>query len=64
MRVDGRISDRLNAFGRYSFGDFRRNGPTAFGQGGGAELVTLGGDSKVRNQSLAYRLRPDDSART
>ena len=53
VRVDGRISDRLNAFGRYSFGDFTRNGPTAFGQGGGAELVTLGGDSKVRNQSLA-----------
>ncbi len=53
LRVDGRISDRLNAFGRYSFGDFRRNGPTAFGQGGGAALVTLGGDSKVRNQSLA-----------
>jgi len=53
LRVDGRISDRLNAFGRYSFGDFRRNGPTAFGQGGGHELVSLGGDSKVRNQSLA-----------
>jgi hypothetical protein len=53
LRVDGRVNDRLNAFGRYSFGDFRRNGPTAFGQGGGHELVTLGGNSKVRNQSLA-----------
>jgi hypothetical protein len=40
-------------FGRYSFADYTRNGPTAFGQGGGQELVTLGGDSKVRNQSLA-----------
>jgi len=53
LRVDGRINERLNAFGRYSFGDFRRNGPTAFGQGGGHELVSLCGDSKVRNQSLA-----------
>jgi hypothetical protein len=52
-RVDGRVSSRLNVFGRYSFADFRRDGPTAFGQGGGAALVTLGGTSKVRNQSLA-----------
>jgi hypothetical protein len=53
VRVDGRVSNRLNVFGRYSFADFRRDGPTAFGQGGGAALVTLGGTSKVRNQSLA-----------
>ncbi len=56
LRVDGRVSNRLNAFGRYSFADFRRNGPTAFGQGGGPELVSLGGTSKVRNQSLALGL--------
>ncbi len=56
VRVDGRINDRLNAFGRYSFADFRRTGPTAFGQGGGPELVSLGGTSKVRNQSLALGL--------
>jgi len=42
-----------STFGRYSFADFRRDGPTAFGQGGGAALVSLGGTSKVRNQSLA-----------
>ena len=53
VRVDGRASDRLNLFGRYSFADYSRNGPTAFGAGGGQELVSLGGTSKVRNQSLA-----------
>ncbi len=41
-------------FGRYSFAQFERNGPTAFGDGGGQELVIPGGVSKVRNQSLAY----------
>jgi hypothetical protein len=54
VRVDGRLSDRLNTFGRFSLGDFLRDGPTAFGQGGGAELVSLGGVSDVINQSLSY----------
>lgn len=62
IRLDGRISENFNAFGRYSFADFTRDGPTAFGQGGGAELVTLGGTSAARNQSLAlgfdYLLSP------
>ncbi len=53
VRLDGRMSDAFNLFGRYSFADFDRNGPTAFGQGGGQELVSLGGTSNVRNQSLA-----------
>jgi hypothetical protein len=53
VRLDGRVTNQLNVFGRYSFADFRRDGPTAFGQGGGAALVTLGGTSNVRNQSLA-----------
>ena len=53
-RVDARVSPTLNMFGRYSFADFRRDGPTSFGTGGGPELVSLGGTSKVRNQSLAY----------
>jgi hypothetical protein len=52
-RVDGRINPRLNLFARYSYANFTRDGPTAFGSGGGQELVTLGGDSKVRNQSFA-----------
>ena len=53
-RIDFRASEKLSMFGRYSFADFARNGPTAFGTGGGPELVSLGGDSKVRNQSVAY----------
>jgi hypothetical protein len=62
IRMDGRLTDNLNLFGRYSFADFTRNGPQAFGRGGGDELVSLGGNSKVRNQSLAlgfdYTLSP------
>ncbi|MFN7946072.1 MAG: TonB-dependent receptor [Blastocatellia bacterium] len=54
VRVDYKSTEKLSMFGRYSFADFTRNGPTAFGQGGGAELVSLGGSSKVRNQSVAY----------
>ena len=56
IRIDAKNSDKLNMFARYSFADFRLNGPTAFGEGGGPELVTFGGQSKVRNQSLAYGL--------
>jgi outer membrane receptor protein involved in Fe transport len=54
VRIDARMGEKFNMFGRYSFADFTRNGPTAFGQGGGQELVTLGGTSKVRNHSVAY----------
>jgi len=54
VRIDGRLNASTNMFGRYSLGDFFRGGPTSFGQGGGQELVTLGGTSDVRNQSLAY----------
>jgi outer membrane receptor protein involved in Fe transport len=53
VRIDNRASDRFNLFGRYSFANYERGGPSVFGQGGGRELVTLGGASKVRNQSLA-----------
>ncbi|HJU56031.1 MAG TPA: TonB-dependent receptor [Pyrinomonadaceae bacterium] len=53
IRIDGRAGNNLNIFGRYSFADFTRDGPSVFGEGGGRELVTLGGSSKVRNQSLA-----------
>lgn len=52
-RIDTTISDRLNVFGRYSFADFRLAGPTAFGAAGGPELVSLGGNSNTRNQSIA-----------
>jgi outer membrane receptor protein involved in Fe transport len=52
-RLDGRLHERVNLFGRYSVADFRRIGPTAFGAGGGPAFVTLGGTSKSRNHSLA-----------
>ena len=54
VRLDGRIRDGVNTFGRYSVGKFFRDGPTSFGTGGGQELVSLGGKSDVKNQSLAY----------
>jgi hypothetical protein len=53
-RIDFRATEKLSMFGRYSYANFTRNGPTAFGAGGGPELVSLGGSSKVRNQSVAY----------
>src|SRR5215470_4384659 len=56
IRVDAKYSDKLNMFGRYSFAGFGLDGPTAFGEGGGPEIVTFGGQSKGRNQSVAYGL--------
>ncbi|HVR71757.1 MAG TPA: TonB-dependent receptor, partial [Vicinamibacteria bacterium] len=53
VRLDGRLSDRLNTFVRYSYARYDIDGPTAFGDGGGAELGSLGGLSKVRNHSVA-----------
>jgi hypothetical protein len=53
VRIDNRITNNLNVFGRYSFADYTRDGPPAFGEGGGQELVSLGGTSQVRNHSLA-----------
>jgi outer membrane receptor protein involved in Fe transport len=53
VRVDHYFSDKIHSFGRYSFGQYKRDGPTAFGPGGGAELFSLGGVSDVRNQSIA-----------
>ncbi|MBA3713205.1 MAG: TonB-dependent receptor [Pyrinomonadaceae bacterium] len=62
VRIDGRLTEKMNIFGRYSYLGSLRDGETAFGQGGGSELVTLGGVSKGRNQSLAigmdYTLSP------
>jgi len=62
VRIDSRFSDSFNLFGRYSFADYNRIGPQAFGAGGGQQLVSLGGTAKVRNHSLAlgfdYTLSP------
>jgi outer membrane receptor protein involved in Fe transport len=52
-RIDGRLTQKLNVFGRYTLFNSSRNGPTAFSGGGGPELVSLGGMSKGRNHSLA-----------
>ena len=48
--------DAINNFARFSFGDFFRDGPTAFGAAGGREIVSLGGVSQSQNMSLAYGL--------
>jgi outer membrane receptor protein involved in Fe transport len=53
VRLDGRLSSSINTFVRYSYARFDLNGPQAFGAGGGSELVSLGGLSKVRNHSAA-----------
>jgi outer membrane receptor protein involved in Fe transport len=53
VRLDGRLSDRVNSFVRYSYARYDITGPQAFGAGGGQELVSLGGVSEVRNHSLA-----------
>jgi hypothetical protein len=53
VRLDGRLSPSVNTFVRYSYAKFDINGPQAFGAGGGQELVSLGGQSQVRNHSLA-----------
>lgn len=62
IRIDGRFSDKFNLFGRFSRAKFTLDGPGAFGEGGGPELVSLGGSSKTRNISLAtgfdYTLSP------
>jgi hypothetical protein len=54
IRIDGRLSDNFNLFGRFSRAKFSLEGPTAFGNGGGSELVSLGGSSQTRNLSMAY----------
>jgi hypothetical protein len=53
-RIDGRLSERMNTFGRYSLGKFSREGTGALGIAGGQSLVGIAGVSESRNQSLAY----------
>jgi hypothetical protein len=56
VRMDGRFTKSVNGFARYSFAHFTRDGPTAFREGGGPALVSLGGRSVATNQSLALGL--------
>jgi hypothetical protein len=53
VRVDGRLSTKANTFARYSQAKFAKTGPSAYGAGGGPGVVDLGGNTKVKNQSLA-----------
>ena len=53
VRLDHRIGDNSNLFGRFTIANFLRDGPTAFGQGGGPNFVSLGGISDVANKSLS-----------
>jgi hypothetical protein len=55
-RLDGRINSSMNTFARYSFARFTKLGPSAFGAGGGPGVVDLGGNTSVKNQSLALGL--------
>ncbi len=55
-REDWYLSEKFHVFGRYSFADFTRGGPGAFGDllGGPAfENIFFSGQSKVRNHSVA-----------
>jgi hypothetical protein len=56
VRLDGRVNDRMNTFARYSFAKFAKLGPSAYGAGGGPGIVDLGGNTSVKNQSLAMGL--------
>ncbi len=65
VRGDWAYSDSLHIFGRYSFADFEKVGPGAFGEllGGPAfDNIFFAGSSQVRNQSIAtgfdYTLSP------
>ena len=53
VRMDHRVDSNSNLFGRFTLANFLRDGPTAFGQGGGPSFVSLGGVSDVGNKSLA-----------
>ncbi len=53
VRMDHRVDSNSNLFGRFTLANFLRDGPTAFGEGGGPNFVSLGGISDVGNKSLA-----------
>lgn len=65
VRGDWAYSPNLHIFGRYSFAEFERSGPGAFGEllGGPAfDNILFAGSSRARNQSIAtgfdYTLSP------
>ena len=52
-RIDGRLSDKMNTFGRYAR-QVQPDGRGALGIAGGPQFVGIAGVSESRNQSLAY----------
>jgi len=64
VRADHYYSEKLHLFGRFSFGQFKKSAPGAFGlEAGGPDLgFAFGGQSSVRNSSIAsgfdYTLSP------
>jgi hypothetical protein len=64
VRADHYYSDKTHLFGRYSFGQYKKQAPGAFGLlAGGPDVgFAFAGQSNVRNQSIAggfdYTLRP------
>jgi hypothetical protein len=58
-RLDGRISESLNLFGRYSQFNSTVAGPVAFGRAEGPGFAPgngFGGSSQSRDQNLAFGL--------
>ncbi len=58
LRVDGQLSSRVKAFGRYSLADIRINAPAAYGNPvGGPGLLpdpaAFAGENDTRNQSVS-----------
>ncbi len=56
-RWDYYINEKMNAFGRYSYADFNKFAPGAYGiEAGGQQLdnINFAGTSDVRNQSLSF----------
>ena len=62
VRLDGRIGDSMNMFGRYSVGDFFRDGPTAFGARGRAGARDAGGHLGREEPESCDRPRSRDLA--
>ena len=56
-RWDYYVTEKVHAFGRYSFADYRLISPGVYGSAGGGvgfqPNSTFAGESKTRNQSLA-----------
>ena len=56
-RIDGRLSDKMNTFGRYSVGKFSRDGTGALGIAGGPALVGIAGGLGVAQSEPRLRHR-------